>query len=114
MTKTPIVITLIDAHHFYCQEDEEHFFGWLEQVPAVQSVRGWLQNLDVSIAAPFDDQSLRTLLGLFARYGLNGAPLQALCTPENEGWFREPGKHWFASVFSSAEPATVPDGSDVG
>jgi hypothetical protein len=102
------VITLKDAHQFYCREDEDHFFGWLQAIPAVVSVKGRLRLLEVSVAVPIDDQSLRAFLGLLARYGVDGTPLRPLCTPENEKWFKDPEKYWFDSVFGTEQQPTKP------
>jgi hypothetical protein len=93
------VITLGEPSLYYCPEDEDHFFGWLQAAPAVRAVKGRPEGLSVSIATPIDDQSLRSLLGLLARYGVKGTPLRALCTRQNEKWFKHPGTYWYASVF---------------
>jgi hypothetical protein len=96
-----LTLLLHEPSPYFCAHDEDHFFGWLQSVPAVEGVRGTPAGLEVKIAVPIDDDDLRSLIGLHARYGLDASPLRALRTARNEKWFHDPRKYWFASVFGA-------------
>jgi hypothetical protein len=85
--------------------DEDYFFEWLKSISAVKDIvptRAGL--LELTLADPVDDPSLRELLALSKRYGLDMKPLRNLLTPENEHWFAGKKKaYWYRSVFK-AEP----------
>jgi len=44
---------------------------------------------------------MRDLLAILERYRLPATPLAALCTPENESWFKDKDKFWYQDVFGS-------------
>lgn len=47
--RSPITIPLPAT--FFCQRDEAHFFGWLQEIEGVQSVQGHANELTIHLAA---------------------------------------------------------------
>ncbi|MFL1404377.1 hypothetical protein ACJO2E_03400 [Marinobacter sp. M1N3S26] len=83
---------------YYSQLDEDHFFTWAQEIPCVKSIdRGYLHIQEAEV----DEQAMRDLLALLERYRLSPKPLAALCTPENESWFKDKDKFWYHDVFES-------------
>jgi len=61
---------------FYSKGDEDTFFGWAHNVPAVKEVFGEVDDIVLSIGpASIEDSSLSELIALLYRYNL---PLQQL------------------------------------
>jgi hypothetical protein len=86
---------------FFSDGDEDYFFEWLQSIPEVKDVVRVKTDLELTLADQVDDTSLRELLGLLKRYGLDMTPLRALLTPENEHWFAEKKAYWYRSVFKN-------------
>lgn len=83
---------------YYSQLDEDHFFTWAQEIPSVKSIdRGYLHIQETEV----DDQDLVDLLALLTRYQLSARPLSALCTPDNEHWFKARDKFWYHNVFEN-------------
>jgi hypothetical protein len=84
---------------FFGEQDEDHFFAWLEEVPAVRDIKGTPDGLEIELAKPVDRVSFYGLVGLLTRYGLDRTSLQVLCEENEDPWFHDPGNYWFKSVF---------------
>jgi len=84
---------------FFSYLDEENFFRWLAAIPAVKGVVRVGPALEVAIDEPIDEASLRDLIALLRRYGVDMKVLKDLVNPDNEAWFRSPVAYWFDSVF---------------
>jgi hypothetical protein len=83
---------------YYSQLDEDHFFAWAQEIPCIKSIdRGYLHIQESEV----DEQAMRDLLAILERYRLSATPLAALCTPENESWFKDKGKFWHQDVFGN-------------
>lgn len=95
------MITLIikEPNPFFSYLDEKSFFDWLESIPAVKSVVGTPQGLEVSLESPLDEKNLSDLIAVMHRYGIEKKHLRDLCTSENESWFKNTDKYWYKSVF---------------
>ena len=75
---------------YYCYQDEKYFYAWLEDIPAVKSVKGTPTGLAVAIEMDkFDIDCFADLIGLLRCYGLDMQPLRGCVTPQNEAWARE-------------------------
>lgn len=93
-------ILLEDALTYFSYKDEHHFFTWPESIPAVMSVWGKPDGLEVKLQN-LDRRSLLELLTIMNRYGLNKKCLSSLCIPQNESWFKNKKAHWYADVFGA-------------
>jgi hypothetical protein len=84
---------------YYCKEDESCFFQWLRSISAFLEARLVPEGLELSFNTPIDRESLYSLIGLLARYGVNPKPLRALCHPGIEEWFKDEAMYWHSAVF---------------
>ncbi len=85
---------------YYCEPDEDHFFAWLEAIPAVLSVKGTPDGLEVELVEPIDKPSFYELVGLMSRYGLDRKSLRVLCERQTDPWFKDPQNYWYEAVFA--------------
>jgi len=85
---------------FYCEADEEHFFGWLGNIKAVESFQGTANGLCLTLADPIDRSSFYELVGLLARYSIDMSSLRSLCETNPDEWFRRSENYWYQSVFA--------------
>ncbi len=85
--------------YYYSQLDEDHFFGWLQEIPCVNSIERGVIRIDSDVLSEVD---LRDLLAIFYRYGLPMSSLSHFETDENRSWFRDPRKYWYERVFGDA------------
>ena len=67
---------------FFAQADEDRFFGWLQQLPECQGIRGVGTDLEVALSAPVSADTVQQLLVLFRRWCLDPTPLLSLRSPE--------------------------------
>jgi hypothetical protein len=84
---------------FYSQTDEDHFFAWLESIPAIKKVTGRERGLELVVERPIDKESLRDLIALMTRYDVNRRPLKPLCDEQEDEYFRDEGKYWHSAVY---------------
>jgi hypothetical protein len=95
---------LIRESSYYCYQDEKHFFEWLGSVRGVLNVVGGRDGLTIHFAnAPLSRESWGDLLGVFARYGLDMRPLQALVGKRHEAWLRDPAKYWHKAMWGDSK-----------
>src|ERR1700754_3672548 len=75
--------------------DERSFFAWLHSF-AIE-----VCGVHDSIAITFrvDDDSLREVVAILARYDLPMRQLEALENAGNRHWFRREGTYWYSRVF---------------
>ena len=71
---------------FFASADEDQFFGWLSSMPEFQSVRGIGTTLELALSHPVQAETVRQLLVVFRRWHLDMTPLQALRSPETNGF----------------------------
>jgi len=89
---------------YYSQGDEDAFYGRLNSLPCVKSIRGHPYGIQITLRPPSEWQ-LRELLSLLFRYGLDMAPLAALKTERNARWFFQNRQaYWHSKVFGRARP----------
>ncbi len=89
---------------FFSKYDEDQLFGWLDKLECVAGYRGHGIDLLIDIKDDkLDDTSLRELLALFWRYGIDMSQLAAFESDANRAWFRDPGAYWYSKVFGHAE-----------
>jgi len=93
------LLTIDGPGPFYSQNDEDHFFNWLQSIPGIERVRGVGQKLEITIHHPMARDSLYDLIALLTRYSLDRRPLKPLCDEQPGNYFREPGKYWHAAVY---------------
>ena len=84
---------------YYSLLDEELFFHALKQISAVRKVEGVGSDLLITVHARPSHKSLRELLGLFYRYGVDMSQLAQFRTEQNESWFSSPTTYWAKKVF---------------
>jgi hypothetical protein len=100
----PRQVLIRDTVWYYCYQDEKHFFEWLESIRAVKKVVGGPEGLTVHFSrGELSRESWGDLLGVFARYGLDMRPLQALVGKRHEAWLRDPKKYWHKAMWSDAK-----------
>jgi len=93
------VFLIREPIRFYCPLDEDHFFAWLHDIPAVKGVDGTVAGLELDIEEPIDKTSLYELIGLLTRYDVDRRCLRPLVESNPDPWFRDPGRYWHQSVF---------------
>jgi hypothetical protein len=80
--------------------DEDHFFAWLQEIPAVKRVTGLPAGIEVLVKEPIDKASLYDLIVLMTRYGLDRKCLRPLCeSHKDRRWFTDPKTYWHKAVF---------------
>lgn len=93
-------ISINQPEYFYCESDEDHFFAWLQSIPAVKSFVGAPpHSLKLTIEMPIDRLSFYELVGLMTRYQLNKNSLRPLCKDHADPWFTDNKNYWYDSVF---------------
>ncbi|MBS0278857.1 MAG: hypothetical protein JSR81_14640 [Proteobacteria bacterium] len=90
---------IIQERTYYSPGDENAFFGWLENLKCVSTVKGAPDGLHVKLRRRPSESDLREMIGLLYRYGLDMKPLAALVTERNARWFRNTKMFWYRSVF---------------
>jgi hypothetical protein len=86
---------------YFSAGDEAAFFSWLQTIPGVTSVEGQHPDtLAVEIDdSKFTDETLRELIAVHHRYGVDMRHLARFETPGNRAWFRKPSAYWYSAVF---------------
>ncbi len=89
---------------FYSQQDEAHFFNWLESIPAVTEVYGHLDSIIAVVdEGKVDDESLEDFLAIHQRYNADMSQLKLFLTDQNRHWFYDiPTAYWHEKVFGAA------------
>jgi hypothetical protein len=95
----PLILLINGPSPYYCQTDEDHFFGWLQSIPAIKAVKGTPSGLELTVQRPIDSDSLRDLIALLTRYSVDCRPLKPLCDEQQDEYFRAKGKYWHAAVY---------------
>ncbi|MBC7706263.1 MAG: hypothetical protein H7274_20220 [Rhodoferax sp.] len=94
-----MLITIPEPKRFYCASDENHFFSWLQSIPAVKSVNGKQHGLDLIFDVPIDRVSFYELVGLMTRYRLEMRALRPLCEGHTDQWFTDEKNYWYKAIF---------------
>ena len=97
------LLTIAEPPLWFAYSDEKNFFGWLESIPSVGKVVGTGKGLELQLKDPVDDESLRDLIALLTRYGLDRSVLAPLATAKNRSWFKNKKSFWYDSVFHKVE-----------
>lgn len=84
---------------FYSSADEDHFFQWLQSIPAVKKVTGTPKGLELAFSRSLRKAELQELIALMTRYQLSMKCLSVLCNSKNEKWFKDKKMYWYRSVF---------------
>jgi hypothetical protein len=84
---------------YYHQNDETAFFGWLDRMACVNSYRGEVRDLFISLKRRPTKDDLLELLAFFFRYGIDIAQLAQFETKANSAWLRDPQKYWHRCMF---------------
>jgi hypothetical protein len=75
---------------FFSACDEDAFFAWLDKLNCIIEYCGEGIALHITLnVALLDDSSLRELLALFFRYGVEMTQLARFATDVNCAWFRK-------------------------
>ncbi len=100
MKRDRAVVLIAESVAFLSDGDERSFFGWVESVPGVKSVQGRGRALLITFAGKrLPDESLREVIALFFRYGVEMTQLADLLTEGNRAWFANPKAYWYRNVF---------------
>ena len=84
---------------YYSQVDEDHFFAWLQSIPAIKKIKGTRSGLELIVQRPFDKESLRDLIALMTRYNVDCRPLRPLCDEQPDEYFRREGTYWHSAIY---------------
>lgn len=85
---------------YYSPGDEAAFFGWLQSIPGVVSVRGQGTELHIRMRSKrVSAVTLRELLALYERYKGEMSELAQFENASNTKWFRDPQGYWYKRVF---------------
>jgi len=88
---------------YFSPQDEAAFFGWLQAIPGVISVRGQGQELHIQLRSRrMSQECLRELISLYSRYNGNLHELAQFENDSNRGWFKDRGAYWFGGVFGES------------
>lgn len=75
---------------YFSSRDEAAFFGWLQSIPGVTSVRGQGLELHIQLrTSRLSQESLRELIALYKRYNGNFSELARFENDSNRDWFNE-------------------------
>lgn len=85
---------------FFSNKDEKVFFRWLEGIREIGRVTRVSNGLEAHVVLPISDRSLRELIALLTRYGLDKRCLAPLVSDDNEAWFKNKKMYWYRSVFT--------------
>lgn len=89
---------------YYSQRDEDAFFGWLQAIPGVISVRGLGRELHIRMRSKrVSAETLRELIALYERYKGDMSELMQFENSSNTAWFRDPKSYWYKRVFAGAK-----------
>ena len=94
-----MLLAIPEPKSYYCESDEDHFFAWLESIPAIKAAVGTPQGINSTVEEPIDKLSFYELVGLMARYELDRLCLRPLCESQIDPWFKDPKNYWYTSVF---------------
>ena len=87
---------------FYSQNDETSFFEWLKRIVAINEIEGVGNEIRLHIEnASIDDESLRDLIAIFYRYGIELTQLSQFKNKDNEEWFYENKFSYVSNSFQS-------------
>ena len=89
---------------YYSHADEAGFFAALSVIKAIKRVEGVEDALHLTVPTRLSESSLRDLLGVFYRFGIDMTQLRQFETPQNRGWFCDKKAFWFDHVFKSKSP----------
>lgn len=89
---------------YYSYLDEKHFYEWLESVEGVKHVAHSKEGLRIELAEYGMSRSgVYDLIALLTRYGYEMQFVRDLIRPEDESWFGEPERYWYAGVFGNTD-----------
>jgi hypothetical protein len=101
-----MLVVICERVHFYSPEDEAAFFGWVERIACVSRVEGRGDQILLHVPTKrVSAISLRALIALFTRYGVEMRQLAELETSQNREWFRHSAAFWHERVFGGARSA---------
>jgi hypothetical protein len=89
---------------YYHPNDEAAFFEWLDRMECVDSYRGEIRDLFITLKRRPTKYDLGELLAFFFRYGIDMAQLARFETKANRAWLRDPQKYWHHRVFGEKLP----------
>ena len=93
------LIVIDEPSPFYSQTDEDHFFAWLQSIPAIKNVKGVSRGLELVVERPISKEDLYDLIALLTRYAADCRPLKPLCDEQKDEYFRDKGKYWHSAVY---------------
>ncbi|MBI2344449.1 hypothetical protein HYV10_00045 [Candidatus Dependentiae bacterium] len=96
-------ILFCEGVKYYCKEDEDVFFEWIEKIKCIETFSYRWKFLYLHIpSGNIDDESLKELLSLFYRYNIKMSQLAEFLTKNNKKWFYDNKKSfWYKNVFQN-------------
>jgi hypothetical protein len=99
MSNEAVKLLINEPLRYYSQADEDHFFAWLQSIPAIEKVTGVGRGLELIVRRPIDKGSLYDLIAVMTRYNLDCRPLKPLCDEQQDEYFRDEGKYWHSAIY---------------
>ena len=98
-------ILFCESVQFYCKDDEDIFFEWIERIKCIETFSYRWKFLYLHIpSGDIDDENLKELLALFYRYNIEMTQLAEFLTPCNKIWFYDNKEaFWYKNVFKNRE-----------
>lgn len=98
-------LVLTCPQRFFSQKDEDAFFNWIKQIPAIREYKGVYNQLDLFMKSKrISNRDLRELIALFYRYNIDMKQLKVFLNKENKNWFFENKiAFWHDRVFGTEE-----------
>ncbi len=90
-----LVSLVAEKVRFFSSLDEDNFFSWLKRIDAVTKMDGIGDRIVITCdPAAMKDESLREVIGLFVRYGIDTGQLDVFATGDNRSRFCDANAYW--------------------
>ncbi len=96
------VVRIDEPRPLYGHLDEEFFFAWLKSLRGVDLVDVEDGKIALAIGEDASPASVKDLIALMVRYGLDLSPLRSLVVGSRLRWMHDPKAYWFAALFPTA------------
>ena len=93
------IILVCKEVFFYSDLDEAVFFEWIKKIESIQNCKGVLDEFHLEVSLGVDDDDLREIIALFARYNIVMSQLRQLVRDDNKAWFKNKQAYWYLNIF---------------
>ena len=98
-----VKIVIEEPKMYYSYLDEKNFFNWLSNISAIEKPIGTPGGLEINInEEKIDEESLRDMLAVLMRYGVDMKPLSVFLNEANRSWFYDnKSSYWHKKIWNS-------------